>query len=236
MQRMNNNEYYRVALELKSLDETGEFTGYAAFFGNVDLLRDVVSPGAFTATAADWKARGTLPRVFWRHYQVIGHLVEMYEDKNGLFVRGRLWMDRPDVLEVYADIKTAMAGEVVYDDEGYGESPGNVGMSFGFTARDYEVIDGVRHIKRLDLADDITITLNPVNPSAGLVEIKSGDVVERVPDVRTLEAVLRDAGCSRRAAKMVLAAGYSSLREAKGDAKGTEAMQTLLDALTRATE
>lgn len=37
-----------VPFELKSVDDAGNFEGYAAIFNNVDLGDDVILPGAFT--------------------------------------------------------------------------------------------------------------------------------------------------------------------------------------------
>jgi HK97 family phage prohead protease len=73
-------------------DETGVFAGYGATFGNVDLGRDVIAPGAFTESLAKWKAKGKLPKMFWQHNsrQPMGKWTEMKEDSYGLFCRGRL--------------------------------------------------------------------------------------------------------------------------------------------------
>ena len=38
--------------ELKSVDDTGIFTGYGSVFGNVDSYKEIVAPGAFADSKA----------------------------------------------------------------------------------------------------------------------------------------------------------------------------------------
>lgn len=189
--------------EVKSIDaDTGVFIGYAAVWGNVDQANDVCEPGCCHDTLATWAARGTLPRVFWAHWHRIGHATKLVADDTGLYVEGRLWVDRPDVATIHRELLDAMP---------------NVGMSFGYVAEDYEKRDGKRYITRLTLGDDITITLRPVNDQAAVTEIKDRGAkgVAAYPSARTTEAILRDAGFSRRDARVVIAGGHAALREAK---------------------
>jgi len=213
-----------VNFEVKSFDAaTGEFTGYAAAWGNVDELQDVCREGCFAATLQNWRARGTWPRVQWQHWFGVGHVTELREDEHGLFVGGTFWMDKPEVAEVYNEIARAMP---------------NVGLSFGFVAIDFEVLDGVRYLARVDLTDDITVTLRPVNDHAAMIEMKSADG-ERiaVPTIRATEGILRDAGFTRATAKTLLAGGYAALREAKStdNPKLRAALTNLFGSLKKAT-
>ncbi len=41
----------------------GTFSGYGAVFSNEDYGGDVILPGAFTETLAEWKAKGKLPKM-----------------------------------------------------------------------------------------------------------------------------------------------------------------------------
>ncbi len=199
-----DSDFMRFPFELKSLDEnTGEFTGYAAAFDVVDELKDVCRPGCFAETLKTWAARGTMPRLLWHHWELLGQISSMVEDEKGLLVTGRLWLDHPGVWDRYTEIR---------------QDYPRVWMSFAYIARpgDCEFTDGIRYIKRLDLMDDITITCCPVNRSAELLEIKSADgSAVKVPGVRATEFVLRDAGHTRSSAKAIIAGGYPSLREAK---------------------
>ena len=77
-------------IEIKSIDEKGSFTGYAATFGNIDLGDDVIIKGAFS----EWLSSigDDLPSVCWQHqmHNPIGITTKMYEDDYGLYVEGLL--------------------------------------------------------------------------------------------------------------------------------------------------
>ena len=81
------------AFEIKFAGDetTGEFTGYAAVFGEPDSFGDVVEPGAFKRSLTEHKSQGTQPAMFWQHRQdePIGVWQEMSEDGRGLKVRGQ---------------------------------------------------------------------------------------------------------------------------------------------------
>jgi HK97 family phage prohead protease len=70
---------------------SGELEGYVSVFGNVDLGGDVVLPGAFKKTLADWKqSRQPLPLIADHDLStdgVIGSVREAKEDPVGLWVR-----------------------------------------------------------------------------------------------------------------------------------------------------
>ncbi len=80
--------------------KTGEFAGYGSIFGNLDTHGDVMSPGAFSETLAQWKSRGSLPSMKLMHGTAvkmftgtdlpIGKWREMREDDRGLYVEGKL--------------------------------------------------------------------------------------------------------------------------------------------------
>lgn len=68
----------------------GHFTGYASLFGVPDLGRDVVAPGAFSASLARRGPGGV--RMLWQHdpAEPIGRWLALSEDGRGLRVEGRL--------------------------------------------------------------------------------------------------------------------------------------------------
>jgi HK97 family phage prohead protease len=202
-----DEDFARTRFTLKSFDGAGgQFTGYAAVWDVVDPEGDVFDRGAFADAIATWQARGTLPRIKWRHMELIGHVTELAEDDKGLLVAGRIWDQA-----VAAEIANAVA-EAKGDPQAV-----QVGMSLMFYTTpggDY-MKDGARHLRKVELGDDVTITLRPVNSAATIVEFKSGDVPPvSQPSIKLLEAGLRDAGCSRRQAKTVLSRGYSGLCDA----------------------
>lgn len=88
----------------------GEFTAYASVFGNKDSYGDVVLPGAFADTLAEWKDSGNvLPVLFGHNMQDpdfnIGGVVEAKEDERGLFTRNQLDLDNPKALQTYRLLK-----------------------------------------------------------------------------------------------------------------------------------
>lgn len=92
------SDHYVAPVEFKfASDGAGEFDGYGAIFGNVDGHGDMIVPGAFTASLAQHKARGTMPAMFVQHGPVLGgdslpagvwH--DVGEDERGLKVKGKI--------------------------------------------------------------------------------------------------------------------------------------------------
>lgn len=80
--------------------KTGEFAGYGAVFGNVDTHGDLIEPGAFAQTIAEWNARGSLPTMKMMHGTgvnpfsgsdlPVGKWQEMREDARGLYMKGKI--------------------------------------------------------------------------------------------------------------------------------------------------
>jgi HK97 family phage prohead protease len=88
----------------------GQFTGYASVFGNKDSYGDVVQPGAFTDTLAEWTASGNSLPVLWGHdmydpFSNIGWVTSATEDDKGLLVDGQLDLDNAKGQQVYRLLK-----------------------------------------------------------------------------------------------------------------------------------
>lgn len=88
----------------------GEFTALVSVFGNKDSYGDVVIPGAFKDTLAEWKASGDPIPVYWSHRMDdpdynIGHVLEAAETPDGLQVRAQLDLDNPKAAQVYRLMK-----------------------------------------------------------------------------------------------------------------------------------
>lgn len=84
---------------LKSVDEeTGVFEAIVSVFGNKDSYGDIVMPGAFTDTLAEWAAKGDPVPIYWSHQMSdpdfnIGYCLELKEVEKGLWVKGQLDLD-----------------------------------------------------------------------------------------------------------------------------------------------
>jgi len=88
----------------------GQFIAYASVFGNVDSYGDVVMPGAFTDTLAEWaQSKSELP-VLWGHdmfdpFSNIGNVTEAVQDEKGLKVTAQLDLESPKAAQVYRLLK-----------------------------------------------------------------------------------------------------------------------------------
>lgn len=99
----------RVKFDEDGLEE-GQFVGYASVFGNIDSYGDVVMPGAFANTLAEWKASGNSLPVLYGHNMSdpefnIGHVLDAAEDERGLRVRSQLDLDSPKGAASYRAVK-----------------------------------------------------------------------------------------------------------------------------------
>src|SRR5262245_46936622 len=85
---MEMRHFKQTKFEIKALDESGVFEGYASTFGNEDLGGDVIAAGAFKKTIVEKK---DVP-ILWGHSirDIIGVNQHFAEDEKGLQVRGQL--------------------------------------------------------------------------------------------------------------------------------------------------
>jgi len=178
---MNRGYTKAIALDVKAIGEDGSFEGYAAKFGNIDLGGDIIVKGAFTDWLADIKAtKSKLPPVLWQHdmSSPIGKTLEIYEDDNGLYVKGQL-----STTQLAMDARTLAKDEVLQ------------GMSIGYWIKDYarDQESGAYLLKTLKPFEYSFVTL-PMNTEAVFTSIKSLEALESLETVRDCETYLRDVG------------------------------------------
>lgn len=190
----------RVPLELKFTSGSGVFEGYAAVFENVDSAGDRIIPGAFAKSLAQCRKEGRFPPLLWQHdtQKPIGIWEDMYEDSHGLYVRGRLFADDiAQAREAYALLRENVVS----------------GLSIGYrtvqSSRDADTA-GVRILSELDLLE-VSIVTFPANDRARVRAVKSQFAAGDLPAEKDVEALLRDAGFSRKQAKALMAHGYKAL-------------------------
>jgi len=157
------NEVLTVPFELKSIGEEkqdGEeffiFEGHGSTFGNIDLVDDIVAPGAFSESI-----RKNTPVILWQHdrFEPIGMPVEIREDNIGLFLKVR--MPKSD---------TFVAGRVMPQ-----LKIGSVkAMSIGFRVEEFsfDMDTGIRTLLKIDLREVSLVTF-PANPEARITSVKS---------------------------------------------------------------
>lgn len=196
-------------LEVKQNDDgrLGIFKGYASTFGNVDRDDDIIVKGAFGDIADPRKIK-----LLWQHNMAepIGIWTKMREDDKGLYVEGQLALKTQRGAEAYELMKMGALGD----------------MSIGFRTLDSEAgrIDGgsskaartVRRIKKVKLYEVSVVTI-PANPLATVDAVKAAQLAEQTLQPlqlteREFERRLRDAGCSRKQAAIMVSEGFEGLR------------------------
>lgn len=146
--------------ELKATDDAERtFTGLAAAFSQ-DLGGDVILPGAFKRTLADWKrSKKVLPLMDSHNYgsvrAVIGKMIAAAETSEGLEATFQV-IDGPDGEEVYRRVKGGFVD----------------GLSIGYRAIESrapsqeESLRGIwRFLKEIAL-QEISVVIWPMNPDA----------------------------------------------------------------------
>ncbi|EDF9813706.1 HK97 family phage prohead protease [Salmonella enterica subsp. enterica serovar Tennessee] len=197
-----------VPLEVKSVNDAGEFEGYGSVFGVKDSHGDIVIPGAFTKSLANWSQKGKLPAMLWQHNicEPIGVYKEMREDDRGLFVKGRLLIEGdPLAVRAHTHMK---AGSLT-------------GLSIGYILNDWEYNKEKEAwlLKEIDLWEVSPVTF-PSNDEARIEEVKAAFSHGEIPSQKSIESILRDAGLSRNQAKAFMSGGYSALNQRDaGDVK-----------------
>ena len=172
-------EYHSFEFKLNDVSDSGQFQGYAATFGNVDLGNDVVEPGAFEQSLAE-SGGGKIP-ILDHHNpaQQIGWNLEAREDAFGLFVRGQLDLNVQAARERHSLMKLAA------------KIGGRSGLSIGFqTVRDEPDPENfkIRRLKQVRLMEYSLVTF-PMNLEAGVTRIK---------DRRTAGGNLKPSDCAQR--------------------------------------
>ena len=160
--------------ELSGGEADGSFSGYASLFGETDLNRDVLLPGAFLKSIRERGAAGI--RMLFQHDPAapIGVWKEIREDARGLFVRGRLMPEVEKAREVLALMR---AGAID-------------GLSIGFrTVRGRtDAKSGVRRLIEVDLWE-ISVVTFPMLPAARVSAVKG--ICSATPLIRTIRRAAR---------------------------------------------
>ena len=146
-----------LAEPLNAIDADGVFEGYASLFGEADIGKDVVMPGAFSETLR--KRGATDVRLLWQHdpAQPIGRWILIEEDRRGLRVRGKLNLAVERAREIHALMREGAVD----------------GLSIGFRVERAraERPTGLRRLEKLDLWE-ISVVTFPMLPDARVEAVK----------------------------------------------------------------
>lgn len=155
--KASTREYKAFKFELESSDESGEFSGYAAVFGNRDSGDDIIEKGAFSKTIREDFDRIKILALHNDCWLPVGKPLELREDGKGLFIRGKI----SDTAKG-RDIQTLMKDGVLNE------------LSIGYDAVefDYDSEQGVRRLKEIKLWE-VSIVTWAMNDQAKIDEVKS---------------------------------------------------------------
>lgn len=145
----------RFGFELKALNETGTFKGYASIFGVIDSHRDMMMPGAFRQSLI----QNPDIKLLWQHKpeEPIGIFTHISEDGKGLYVEGTILMDVARGKEAFSLLKSGAIR----------------GLSIGYNATEYDYDDetGVRFLRAVNVWE-ISLVTFPANEQALVTDIK----------------------------------------------------------------
>jgi len=177
--------------DVKADDAARTIEGWASTFGNEDSDRDIIMPGAFTASLKE-----RMPKMCWQHDNTLipGIWDEAKESAQGLYVKGRI-LDTTLGNDTYKLVKAGAIDS----------------MSIGYSAKKYEIDTEtyVRTISEIELYEVSLVTF-PANEQARITSVKSetGDFMTE----RQFEKFLRDVGnLGQEEAKTVVSDGYKAL-------------------------
>lgn len=166
----------RLEIKFASQDTNDKsFTGYGAFFNNIDSYGDVIAPGAFTKTLADFNGSGLVPAMLWNHDAVampIGVWGTVEQDAHGLKVSGQ-FLDTTTGTDAY---KLAKTGAVS-------------GLSIGYIVTGFEMstVNGksIRTITEVKLFE-ISLVTFPANTLARVQSVKNQEIEVNTEEMKSL--------------------------------------------------
>ncbi|MCK0174797.1 HK97 family phage prohead protease [Mycolicibacterium sp. F2034L] len=174
--------------------EEGQFVAYASVFGNKDSYGDVVMPGAFSRTLADWQKSGDVIPILFGHNMSdpdfnLGGVIKAEEDNVGLKFTGGLDLENPKALQTYRMLKGRRIRQLSF---AYDE------IDSGPAVHDGEHVWELRELKLYE----VSIVTVGANQETEILAVKS------IPTVA--ERALRDV----KAGRVLSAKNEGELREA----------------------
>jgi uncharacterized protein len=159
----------QLKFEIKSVSDEGKFTGFAAYYGNVDSDNEVLDPNCFKRSISHTKGRG-IP-VLWAHdtRMPIAWGVSAEETKDGLQVEAQFLLNTEQGRAAYEWAKMGTALDA------------NVGISVGFRpVKDGAYYkDGRKHYREAQLAE-YSLCVFQANDRARVATVKSDGKIKRV--------------------------------------------------------
>jgi HK97 family phage prohead protease len=163
----------RKFIDLKSLkvsDEgPGTIEGYRSVFGEIDEGGDIVIKGAFAECTAEYLSSGfTAESHDWDFGKSVGFPIEAKEDDHGWFVKSQ-FHSTPDAQNIRTKARERM------------EAGKQVGFSFGYTIKDFSVIeekDYGEHLKPFVKAESLDANLEKAKKFKSIRILKKVSAIE----------------------------------------------------------
>ena len=153
-------EFKTIRMDIKETEDGADFAGLLSVAGVKDWYDEIVDEGAFTRTLKHHK--GKVPLLADHdHTKRIG-VAELKENGKNLELKGHINHEKPLAVETLSDIKFGLKHKTP------------VGLSIGYNVVNYDVLDGVRHLKEIALWEGSVVTF-PANPKALTTDAKSID-------------------------------------------------------------
>lgn len=223
--RLTGNQ---VSLKTDNVDGEMSFSGYGAFFGNVDSYGDVIEKGAFRKTLASAKKSGDYPVMLAQHgYEgctPVGIYTKMVEDDNGLYVEGKL--------------ANTQAGREIYELMKMSPRPAIKGLSIGYITKEayFPTNDDMRKglypsgcervIKSVDLFE-VSIVTFPANKKATVTDVKSEDADSNSEEMQSTARAVYDIFKEEHDSNTLTEDALKSIKDAYKEMRDLEMFQEL---------
>lgn len=184
-----------------SFSDSGELIieGFMATYNNIDSEGDIVLPGAFVETIAQFKEkRKTNPRtlpLMYRHRWPIGYVLDMEDQEKGVWVKA--------VIEENSDAGKFVANLV--------RSKEVKGLSYHFYDGLGRKAEGVRYLTKL-LINEVTVTPFPANELSLVKSFKKNKELYKVWKDMILNFIKADGGLTNNEARLMFAEGVKSFK------------------------
>lgn len=204
-----------LAIKAEEFANDGEVVAYLSTFKNADKVGDIIEKGAFDQFVKDFDPTAKKLPMLYSHKteNLIGEWVELSVDEHGIKGRGVIYTETTTGKDVHALLKRGALSAV----------------SIGFKSSDYEEIEsGGRLFKQVELVET-SIVLNPCNPQAEVLSVKSEDGLIQVSE---LKSVLRNAGMNRSEIEALFNEGWTGIKSLRSSEEFEEKGEDILDILT----
>lgn len=199
----------------KSLDDDGEFEGYASVFDDLDHHGHTVKKGAFTDGIMKLRADNKRLKMLFNHDQnmPIGVFKDAYEDDRGLYVQGKLTLGVQKADETRLLMKDGAIDAM------------SIG---GYLMKDRQnKQSNTRELLKIELRE-ISPVVFPALDSARVLSVKS---LPDDPDIGDVEQCLRDAGFSRTESKRIISVIKSTSNPQRDVEKIATNLQSIINNL-----